>query len=431
MSVLLISFFALLLIGVPVAAVMGISSMLYLLTRGTDILTIPQRMFAGADSFTLMAIPLYIFAGEIMNRCGITRRIFKFASEIVGFLPGGLALVNVLASTMFAGISGSTSADVASLGVMEIGGMTEAGYSKSYSTAITCASATIGSIIPPSILMVLYSSITGISCGKLFVAGMIPGIMVSVSQMIYCLYKAKTDPENCDGNYRPKFNSHNLLVAAKDAIPAMIMPVIIIGGTLSGVFTATEAGAVAGLYGVIIGVFYYREFHFHDMIETIKSTAFTVGQSSLIFAATSAFSYCIAILQLPNKLSIWISGLTTNVYIIMFLMILAMMIIGCFMDTTPAAIIMVPIFQPLAESKVAGDNVVSPAPVRVITAPLICLTHVIICHIQQISGNIIINDNDFCGRRKLIKFSASTATHMQYPFASHRMAGRIAFARVR
>lgn len=123
MSVLLISFFALLLIGVPVAAVMGISSMLYLLTRGTDILTIPQRMFAGADSFTLMAIPLYIFAGEIMNRCGITRRIFKFASEIVGFLPGGLALVNVLASTMFAGISGSTSADVASLGVMEIGGM--------------------------------------------------------------------------------------------------------------------------------------------------------------------------------------------------------------------------------------------------------------------------------------------------------------------
>lgn len=248
MSVLLISFFALLLIGVPVAAVMGISSMLYLLTRGTDILTIPQRMFAGADSFTLMAIPLYIFAGEIMNRCGITRRIFKFASEIVGFLPGGLALVNVLASTMFAGISGSTSADVASLGVMEIGGMTEAGYSKSYSTAITCASATIGSIIPPSILMVLYSSITGISCGKLFVAGMIPGIMVSVSQMIYCLYKAKTDPENCDGNYRPKFNSHNLLVAAKDAIPAMIMPVIIIGGTLSGVFTATEAGAVASVW---------------------------------------------------------------------------------------------------------------------------------------------------------------------------------------
>ena len=347
MSILLISFFAMLLMGIPVAAVMGLSSMFYLLSRGADLLTIPQRMFAGADSFSLMAIPLYIFAGEIMNRCGITRRIFNFASEIVGFLAGGLALVNVLASTMFAGISGSTSADVASLGVMEIAGMTEAGYSRSYATAITCASATIGSIIPPSILMVLYSSITGISCGKLFVAGMIPGCG---TQMLYCYAKAKRDPQNCDGNYRPAFNGRRLLAAAKDAIPAMIMPLIIIGGTLSGVFTATEAGAVAGLYGVIIGVFYYKEFRFNDLIETIKSTAFTVGQSSLIFASTSVFSYCIAILQLPNKLSMLISGVTTNPYIVMFLMILAMMCIGCFMDTTPAAIIMVPIFQPLAAS---------------------------------------------------------------------------------
>ena len=336
MSILLISFFAMLLMGIPVAAVMGLSSMFYLLSRGADLLTIPQRMFAGADSFSLMAIPLYIFAGEIMNRCGITRRIFNFASEIVGFLAGGLALVNVLASTMFAGISGSTSADVASLGVMEIAGMTEAGYSRSYATAITCASATIGSIIPPSILMVLYSSITGISCGKLFVAGMIPGILVCGTQMLYCYAKAKRDPQNCDGNYRPAFNGRRLLAAAKDAIPAMIMPLIIIGGTLSGVFTATEAGAVAGLYGVIIGVFYYKEFRFNDLIETITST--------------SVFSYCIAILQLPNKLSMLISGVTTNPYIVMFLMILAMMCIGCFMDTTPAAIIMVPIFQPLAAS---------------------------------------------------------------------------------
>ncbi|KAB0578341.1 tripartite ATP-independent transporter DctM subunit [Fusobacterium naviforme] len=348
MAILLVAFFALLMFGIPVAAVMGISSTLYLLSRGADLLTIPQRMFAGADNFTLMAIPLYIFAGEIMNRCGITRRIFNFASEIVGFLPGGLALVNVLASTMFAGISGSTSADVASLGVMEIAGMEEAGYSRSYSTAITCASATIGSIIPPSILMVLYSSITGISCGKLFVAGMVPGLMVCLSQMAFCFYKAKRDPVNCDGNYRPKFNGKRLLFAAKDAIPAMIMPGIIIGGTLSGVFTATEAGAVAGLYGILVGVFYYREFRVVDMYETLKSTAFTVGQSSLIFAATSIFSYCVAILKLPNKLSAWITGLTTNVYLILFLMILAMMIIGCFMDTTPAAIIMVPIFQPLA-----------------------------------------------------------------------------------
>ena len=350
MAILMGSFFALLLVGIPVVAVMGIASMLFLLADGQSLLVLPQRMFAGVDSFTLMAIPLYIFAGDIMNRCGITRRIFRFASEIVGFLPGGLALVNVLASTMFAGISGSTSADVASLGVMEIRGMTEAGYSRSYSTAITCASATIGSIIPPSILMVLYASLTGISCGKLFVAGIIPGLLVCVSQMAYCFYKAKTDPAHCDGNYRPAFNLRGLGLAAMDAIPALIMPGIIIGGTLSGVFTATEAGAVAGLYGILIGVFYYREFHLKDFIETIKTTAFIVGQSSLIFSATSAFSYCLAVLQLPKKISALISALTNNPYIILLLMILAMLAIGCFMDTTCAAIIMVPIFQPLAVS---------------------------------------------------------------------------------
>ncbi len=285
-----------------------------------------------------------------MNRCGITRRIFNFASEIVGFLPGGLALVNVLASTMFAGISGSTSADVASLGVMEIGGMTEAGYDRSYSTAITCASATIGSIIPPSILMVLYSSLIGISTGKLFLAGMIPGIMVCISQMVYCLYKAKTDPVRCDGNYRPEFNVKRLWVAAKDAIPALIMPGIIIGGTLSGVFTATEAGAVAGLYGIIVGVFYYKELKLPGFIESIKTTGFMIGQSSLIFSATSAFSYCLAVLQLPKKISVLITAFTVNPYLVLLLMIIAMLIIGLFMDTTCAAIIMVPIFQPLAMS---------------------------------------------------------------------------------
>ncbi len=350
MAILMSSFFILLFIGVPVVAVMGISSLLFLLSDGQSLLILPQRMFAGVDSFTLMAIPLYIFAGDIMNRCGITRRIFNFASEIVGFLPGGLALVNVLASTMFAGISGSTSADVASLGVMEIGGMTEAGYDRSYATAITCASATIGSIIPPSILMVLYSSLTGISTGKLFLAGMIPGIMVCLSQMAYCLYKAKVDPVRCDGNYRPEFNWKRLWVAAKDAIPALIMPGIIIGGTLSGVFTATEAGAVAGLYGIIVGVFYYKELKLDGFIDSIKTTGFMVGQSSLIFSATSAFSYCLAVLQLPKQISALITAFTVNPYLVLLLMIFAMLLIGLFMDTTCAAIIMVPIFQPLAMS---------------------------------------------------------------------------------
>lgn len=343
-------FFVLLILNVPVATVMGVASIVYLLIDGKSCLIVVQRMFGGVDSFTLMAIPLYIFAGELMNRCGITRRIFRLASELVGFFPGGLALVNVLASTMFAGISGSTSADVASLGVMEIAGMTEAGYSRPYSTAITCASATIGSIIPPSILMVLYSSLTGVSCGKLFVAGVIPGLLVSLSQMSFCYFKAKRDPINCDGNYRPKFNFTNLLKAAGDAIPALIMPMIIVGGTLSGIFTATEAGAVAGLYGIFVGIFYYKEIDLKDLKESVMSTAVTVGQGSYILAATSAFSYCLAIEQVPNKLGNLILSVSSNPYIVLLMMILVMMLIGCFMDTTAAAIIMVPILEPIAAS---------------------------------------------------------------------------------
>ena len=161
-------FFVLLVLGVPVAFDVGIAAVIYLFVNGKDLIIVTQRIFAGGDSFTLMAIPLFIFAGEIMNACGVTKRIVGFANELVGFIHGGLAHVNILASMLFAGVSGSTSADVASIGGMLIGSMDEAGFDRCYATAVTAASATIGSIIPPSILMVLYSSITGISVGKLF-----------------------------------------------------------------------------------------------------------------------------------------------------------------------------------------------------------------------------------------------------------------------
>lgn len=358
-------FFILLFLNVPVATVMGITSVVYLILDGKDLLIVAQRMFAGVDSFTLMAIPLYIFAGEIMNRCGITKRIFNLASEMVGFLPGGLAQVNVLASTLFAGISGSTSADVASLGVMEIAGMNEAGYSRPYSTAVTAASATIGSIIPPSILMVLYSSLTGVSCGKLFVAGVIPGLLVCVTQLLYCRFKAMKDPTNCDGNYRPKFNLKRLGKAFLDAVPALLMPLIIVGGTLSGVFTATEAGAVAGLYGILVGIFYFKAIDLKGLLESVKSTAHIVGQGSFIFAATSAFSYCLAIEQVPNKLGKIITGLTSNPYLLMLLIIVVMLVVGCFMDTSAAAIIMVPILEPIAAG--IGFNPIHFAMVMVLT----------------------------------------------------------------
>lgn len=198
-------FFILLVMGVPVAFDVGIAAVIYLVSQGKDLIIVTQRIFAGGDSFTLMAIPLFIFAGEIMNACGVTKRIVGFANELVGFIHGGLAHVNILASMLFAGVSGSTSADVASIGGMLIGSMDEAGFDRRYATAVTAASATIGSIIPPSILMVLYSSITGISVGKLFMAGVIPGLLVGISQMCYAYYMARKNPVKYDGNHHRRY----------------------------------------------------------------------------------------------------------------------------------------------------------------------------------------------------------------------------------
>ena len=305
-------FFLMLLIGVPVAFGVGISSMLYLALNGKDLVILTQRIFAGGDSFTLMAIPLFIFAGEIMNACGVTKRIVGFANELVGFIPGGLAHVNILASMLFAGVSGSTSADVASIGGMLIGSMDEAGFDRDYATAVTAASATIGSIIPPSILMVLYSSITGISVGKLFMAGVIPGILVGVSQMIYAFIKAKKNPAKYDGDVKVKFDFKRMVKSFINALPALVMPLIIIGGILSGVFTATEAGAIAGAYGLIIGIFVYKEFTFEGAIKTVLSAARTSGMTMLIVASTTAFGYCLAIEKFPEQVSALLTGISTN-----------------------------------------------------------------------------------------------------------------------
>ncbi|PKM66844.1 MAG: hypothetical protein CVU95_09585 [Firmicutes bacterium HGW-Firmicutes-2] len=349
MGLVLGLFFTLLLSGVAVCFTLGISSLVYLLMTGNNLIVLAQRMFAGSDSFTLMAIPLFIFAGEIMNECGVTKRIINFSQSLLGFIAGGLACVNIFASMIMAGISGSTTADVASIGNMLISSMEKAGYKRSYATAITAASATIGSIIPPSILMILYGSITGISIGRLFLAGVIPGVMTGLFQMAYAVYKAKRNPEWYDGDSVP-FEWKTLGKNALEAIPALIMPLIIVGGILSGVFTATEAGAIASVYGLIVGIFVYREFKVKSILRTIINSARTTGMSMMIVASAITFSWILAKEGFPKSVAGFINGISSNPYIVLLAMIVVMLIIGCFMDTTAAAIIMVPIFAPIAIS---------------------------------------------------------------------------------
>lgn len=364
MTFVLIAFFVLLLSGVAVCFTLGIASLLYIILTGNNLIIITQRMFAGSDSFTLMAIPLFIFAGEIMNECGVTKRIIKFSQSLLGFVAGGLANVNIFASMIMAGISGSTTADVASIGNMLISSMEKAGYKRSYATAITAASATIGSIIPPSILMILYGSITGISIGKLFLAGVIPGVITGLAQMTYVVYKAKKNPEMYDGDRVP-FEWKKLWKNFLDAIPALVMPLIIIGGILSGIFTATEAGAIASVYGLLVGIFVYREFKVKSILRTILNSAKTTGMSMMIVASAITFSWILAKEGFPKTVASFINGISNNPYIVLFAMIVVMMIIGLFMDTTAAAIIMVPIFAPIAQA--IGLNSVHFAMVMVLT----------------------------------------------------------------
>ena len=338
-------FFLMLLIGVPVAFGVGISSMLYLALNGKDLVILTQRIFAGGDSFTLMAIPLFIFAGEIMNACGVTKRIVGFANELVGFIPGGLAHVNILASMLFAGVSGSTSADVASIGGMLIGSMDEAGFDRDYATAVTAASATIGSIIPPSILMVLYSSITGISVGKLFMAGVIPGILVGVALMLVAYFSSK---KNGYGqlNKQP-FSWGNVARCTKEAIWALVMPVIVLGGIYGGVFTPTEAAGVAAMYGFIVGVFVYKDLKLKDLPQLLMNSAKSTAMVMIIVGAASSFGWILTSARIPDLIASFLVSLTSNKWVLLLIINFFLLIVGCLMDVTASIIILTPIFMPI------------------------------------------------------------------------------------
>ena len=349
MLILVSLFFLFLIIGVPVAFGLGLSVLAYLFAADKPLVIIAQRVFAGADSFTLMAIPLFIFAGEIMNKCGVTKRIVTFAQACVGFIKGGLAHATIVANIIMAGISGSTTADIAAIGGMLIPSMEKAGYNRAYSTAVNAVAATIGSIIPPSILMILYASITGISIGALFVSGFIPGLLVGLGFMIVAYIYARKNPDEFDGERIP-VSIKNLVHSFTDAIPALIMPLIIVGGILTGFFTATESGAIASFYGALVGFFVYKELKLKDFPEMILHSCTVTGMAMLIVSIAMLFSWNLAMEGFPKAMASLLYATSSSPDVILFLMLAIMLVIGCFMDTTSAAIIMVPIFQPIAAS---------------------------------------------------------------------------------
>jgi tripartite ATP-independent transporter DctM subunit len=336
----------LMLIGFPVALSMGITSMITLLgLRGiTDIPwdMMAQRIMYGVNNFTLLAIPFFILTGRLCNEAKITDRIFEFAKCFVGHFRGGLGHVNVVASMIFAGMSGSAVADAGGLGQMEIKAMTDDGYDAEFSTAVTGASATIGPILPPSIPMVIYGALAGTSIAKLLIAGFVPGLLMGVGMMILIVFLATRY------GFRAKRRAtlRQLMAASKEGMLPLFTPVILVGGILSGVFTPTEAAAIAVVYSFMLGII-YKTLSFSGLIKVLKDTMLDTSIILLIVAASAIYSWVIARYQVTASLVEGMTSFISNPLLFLFFINLFLLAIGCFIDPTPALFILVPVLLPL------------------------------------------------------------------------------------
>ncbi len=346
-ALLLTSFFTLAVIGVPVGMVVAITTLFgFYYTENTVFLSmISQRMFSAMDSFTFLALPFFLLAGDIMNKVGLTTRLVDFANLFFGRLKGGLAQVNIVTSIIFGGISGAAVADTAALGSIFIPSMTKQGYDKGFSTAVTVASSIIAPIIPPSIIMVLYGSIMEVSIAGLFAAGIIPGLMIGISLMILTRFMAAkrnypTHPET--------LTVKRVASRTRGAFWALMMPIIILGGILGGFVTPTEAAAVAVGLALFIGIAIYRNLGLKDLYDVFFKSAVTIGVITMLLSAAKVLAWFLAIQQIPEMVANVFMSLSDNKYIILLLINLFLIMVGMFLDIGPALLILGPILAPLA-----------------------------------------------------------------------------------
>jgi len=333
--------------GVPVAFSLGISAVFIMAcSGGIKWATISSQMVAGVNSFTILAVPLFLLAGNLMNKCGVTDRLFRFARALVGWLPGGLGHVNVLASFIFAGMSGTAIADASGLGRIEIKAMEDAGYDKDFSCAITASSSTLGPIIPPSMPLVVYGTISGASVGALFIAGVLPGVIMALLMMGLVLVIAikRKYP-------RDKFPTlRGFLHACKQGILPCLTPVIILVGIYTGIYTPTEAAAIAVIYTAFLGVIVYKEVSFKELVEVIKQTiSDSVGLCALV-ATSNLFGYSLLRARIPQTIMSSVMGGIDNRIVFMLIIVAVLLVVGMFMETVSAIAILTPIVLPLAQA---------------------------------------------------------------------------------
>jgi len=345
--VLIVSFLVLLLLNVPIAFAIGVSSLLTIFTIGgmPEFLTIAYKIATGIDSFALLAIPFFILAGQLMGQGGIARRLIDFANVLVGRFPGGLAYVNIMTCMLFGAISGSAVAAVSSVGGFMVPLMNKEGYDRDFNAAVSITAATTGLLIPPSNVMIVYSLATGgaVSVAAIFMAGILPGVLMGLGLMVV----AGVISVRKKYGKGVKFGFKESVAKFFIAIPALLLIVIVLGGILSGIFTATEASAIAVLYALFLSVFVYREVKIKDLPRVFLQAGITTAVVFMLIGTSMAMSYVLAHENIPQSISAALLGLSNSPIVLLLIINLLLLFVGTFMDMTPAVLIFTPIFLPI------------------------------------------------------------------------------------
>ena len=344
-ALLFLSLVVLLALSVPVGVCLCLSSILYLiLEQGTPLVAAMQRVVVASDSFSLLALPLFIISGNLMSAGGISRRLINFVDALVGWISGGLAIVTTVACMFFGAISGSNTATTAAIGSIMIPGMKEKGYDLAFAAAVTASSGVLGAIIPPSLMMISYGTITGASISGLFMGGFLPGILCGLSMILVSFFICRKHGYVSDR----KFNAAFLGKSFTSAILAILMPVIVLGGIYGGIFTPTEAAAVACVYCFIVATFIYKEITIRDLPKILLDSIRTSSGIMLLVCTASLFGWALTVGKIPQMVADAIMGLTTNPILIMLLMNIVLLVVGCFLESIAAIVIMTPVLYPIA-----------------------------------------------------------------------------------
>ncbi|RLC24374.1 MAG: C4-dicarboxylate ABC transporter permease [Deltaproteobacteria bacterium] len=383
-EVLILSLLFLFAINTPIAIAIGVASVTAILIQGDfNLMMVVQRMFGGTDSFHLMAVPLFMFTGTIMEAGGISRRIIDFANALVGWLPGGLAAVTIVSAMFFAGISGSAAADAAAVGAILIPAMKKSGYDSDFAAAVQASGGSIGVIIPPSIPMIIFGFLTGASIGRLFAAGILPGILIGLSLISVATFISWKKGYSATIT----FSFSETWRTFKRSLLAMGAPIIILGGILFGIFTATESAAIAVVYALVVGMFIYKKIKVKDLFPLFTNGAITSAIVMFIIATASVFSWIAAIEDIPAQLAGTLLGLSDNPMILLLLINLVLLIAGTFVETTAALILLVPMITAMVPSLgidmiQLGVIVVTNLAIGMLTPPMgICL--IVSCSISN------------------------------------------------